>query len=986
MIIILCTSQSILFAQQYFFQKYTEADGLVQSTVREIYQDSYGRMWFGTVDGISIFNGKEFTNFREEDGLTIPIISGFLEISPGVMLVATLGNGIEVFVKSPYQKDSIAFTIKSKKFLLDPRINQIKKDPSGNIWICTEAGITIWRFSGDSVISIQHESEFDGLGPLSVYSVDFDKAGNAYLGTSKGLLFFDNEDYKLLFNKLSDNGDVIFYTYVDKNNNVWFSSLTEFYQLQKGRITKFKFPDLKKKIGINACIENEAGELIIGGLEELIILTDEGRKIIDNKNGLSEKAIISLYFDSEGNLWIGSLEGVSKLNKSNFRFVDISSVELNYPNIFTTNNKLYLGNSDGLYEIENFKLKRSDAGKKIGTTRVLNFQVYNGEEWFATDKGVFNFKKGQQYRFTTNNGLPDNFVYSINKDSNKTVWLLTQGGLAYVKNNQLYNFRDRTENRWKFSDSVCLSVLSSTSIRQSVVDRNKTLWITSWRDGLFRVRNDSIYRFTEKDGLSDLRIRSLFVDSKNNLWIGTRFKGVFRYDGKKFINYSTNDGLSSNWIFSITEDDDGNFWFCTSKGITRFDGQRWIHFGATEGILGGEILNSCIYENKIWFNSWNQIFCYLLEQNPSEVVKPKVYFKKISLLDGRVPFKTKSLRTENFRINDLFKLISPEKTTELGYSDNTLIFEFAGTELRSGNQLKYEYKLEGFEKDWNVSSGQNLITYTQLPPGEYRFLVYAITKDGVKSELPAEFSFRILTPFWLKWWFITAIIGFFILFISAINYIIYKYKIRQALEVEKLRTKISGDLHDEIGTSLSSISIFSELVRRNLNVKDSNITEMLARIENTARELTDKMSDIVWSVNPGNDKFEDALYKLRDYAFSILESRGINVNFNTDSMKENIVLPLPVRRNLLLIFKELVTNAAKYSDATEVNISLQYDSKNKKISLTVEDNGIGFEFDKIKKGNGLRNIHSRTEELGGTIKFDSSPGEGTRAIIEIPLI
>lgn len=986
-IILIYSAQSIAFCQKYFFKKYTDADGLVQGTVREIYQDSKGRMWFGTVDGLSIYDGTQFYNYNEEEGLKVPIISSFFEISEGVMLVGTLGNGIEVFIKHPYKKDSITYTIKDKKFLIDPRVNQIKRDKVGNIWICTDAGISKWIYKDNSFKDVIHENSFNGLGELIVYSVVFGKDDKIYFTTNKGLLRYHNNKYELIFKESDKSYEPIIYAYADNQNTLWFSSLKQLYQLKDGNVNAFKMYKKGESYAVNSIIENNSGELIIGGLGKLIIVSKEGIKTIDQSNGFMEKAVLSLFYDNEDNLWIGSLEGLSKLSKSNFRFVQSNNTELNFPQIIKTDNKLYLGNADGIYIINNFKLEKPTGYIKNFSKRILDYLVDKDEEWIATDDGVIHHKNGITKYYRESEGLPHNFVYRISRDLSGVVWVLTQGGLAYIKNERIYNFNNKLEKKWIFSDPKIKNMLSATSIRQAVVDSQNTKWITTWREGLIRIRNDSVYCFTERDGLSDLRVRSLFLDNKNNLWIGTRFSGVFKYDGKHFYNYSTKDGLNSNWVFSITEDQFGNCWFCTSKGINKFDGSKWVSFGATDGIFGGEILNNFLYKNIIWFNSWDQVFCYIPDSLNYQQVKPKIYFSQISLLENKLPIENNFNLGKNFSLNDLLKDHISFPPVKIDYGNNTIILDFAGTSYRGENQVRYNYMLEGFDKNWIDNTKRNFVTYTHLPPGDYKFVVYAVNREGAKSELPATFSFTVLSPFWQKWWFISSAVLFFILIVSLINYIIYKYKIWQALKIEKLRSKISSDLHDEIGTSLSSIAIFAELIKREKKSTDNRFSDKLERIENTSRELVDKMSDIVWMVNPGNDKFEDALLKLKDYALTILGSKGIDVEYNVDEVDKDFVLPMEVRRNLLLIYKELVTNAAKYSKASRVLIELRLeDNHHNKIILKVKDDGIGFDYNKIKNGNGVKNIIRRAEELGGKCNLISKPGNGTKAIIEIPII
>lgn len=584
---------------------------------------------------------------------------------------------------------------------------------------------------------------------------------------------------------------------------------------KNGRFDEFKELDL----GINSIIERNADEILIGGLGEIIILNKNGIELINEKNGFAEQSVLSQFIDNEGNLWIGSLEGLSRLSKSNFRFVNLNSVKLNFPHLIKTNNQLYLGNANGIFLIQNFNLERVPRFKEFDSIRILDYLIDSKSEWFATDKGVILRQADRKIIYDEQNGLPHNFVYSIVKDLTGIIWVQTQGGLAYIKNDLLYNFKTKIESGWKYSDFETQNILSNTSIRQTVVDNKNRKWITTWRDGLIRISNDSIYRITEKDGLKDLRVRSLFLDSKKNLWIGTRFNGVYKYDGHSFSNYSTKDGLNSNWIFSISEDFEGNYWFCTSKGINKFDGKKWLSFGAADGIYGGEILNSVQVKNTVWFNSWNQTFCYLPDTEDGQNIKPKVYFREINTLDRTLQLENINISQKNFDLNSPLNFHISSKQLELDYANNTIIFDFAGTTYRGDSRISYNYILEGFDNKWIENTKRNYVTYAHLQPGSYKFVVYAINRDGEKSELPAIFSFKILPPFWLRWWFITSVIVLFILVISFINYLIYQYKIKQALKIEKLRSKISTDLHDEIGTSLSSIAIFSELIKRNSSLE-----------------------------------------------------------------------------------------------------------------------------------------------------------------------
>jgi two-component sensor histidine kinase len=334
------------------------------------------------------------------------------------------------------------------------------------------------------------------------------------------------------------------------------------------------------------------------------------------------------------------------------------------------------------------------------------------------------------------------------------------------------------------------------------------------------------------------------------------------------------------------------------------------------------------------------------------------------------------------------KIFSNKNEIELSYDNNTISFEFAGTSYRDETKVRYDYCLEGFDKKWNKSTKRNYAAYTHLPPGKYTFKVYSINGEGVRSIQPAVFSFRILPPYWQTWWFITSIILISLFLTSALTILIYRIRVAQKLKVEWMRTKIATDLHDDIGTSLSSIAIFSQLAKRKIKESENITEEYLDRIEKTSRHLIDAMGDIVWSINPQNDSLEDAILKMEDYAVKLFEAKGMDVHITVSSEIGDINLPIDIRRNLLLIFKEMVTNVAKHSDASNTSIEIRIDksdNKNKSLIIKVEDDGTGFNVDKNYSGSGLKNLKSRADSIGGELSISSLPQYGTAYLFSLKM-
>ena len=987
LLVLILTPLFSVNSQTYYFKKYTTSDGLIQGTIKAICQDSYGRMWFGTAEGISIYDGTEFHNYGASKRYPAPVVTCFYEPNPGTILAGTIGGGILVFKKPEFKMDTVVAILKDQSYVLDSSISSIIKGPDGKIWISSDKGLSIWQLEDGKIINVLHKAHFGDFETLSVNQIAFNKDGTLYLATEEGLIEEKNESYRRITSGLFKPDSPVFRVFCDNEERIWFSTLEGLYYLKDNKV--FNFSNSHPEIDniVIAFLQTEDNSLLFGGYGKFFKYNSKSFEIIDESSGLTEKTIVCMFSDREKNLWIGSLEGVSKLTEHKLKFVQNDNPSTIFSKLKTINDELIIGSNHGLYKIKDYKLMPTRLSDGMPQILIRDLAVQGDTIWFATPDGIYFKFKNKIGHLSSADGLPHNVVYEINLDFEKRLWLATQAGVAYISKGKLYNFTNKIEHNWNYSDAECRYVLSSISIRKILSDKKGNVWIGSWDMGLLKISKDSVFRFMPNDGITDLHIRGLNFDNENDLWIGTRYSGVFKYDGHKFSQLSTENGLNSNWVFSVVQDKYNNYWFATANGISKYSNKHFSGISASEGISSSEVTVAQEYKNEIWFNSNSQIIAYEIENSSTEEIKPKILFKNVMLLDEELPFpeKTKNIQKESF-----LNLSSPaeiQTPLKLDYSKNTILIDFAGLSFKDESQIKYDYILEGFDKNWIKSTKRNYVNYTHLPPGDYSFKVYAINGEGIKSNSPAVFSFTILPPFWQRWWFIISTIFATLFLTSIISILIYRSRMNQKIRVERLRTKISSDLHDEIGTSLSSIAIFSELIKRDAENSSAKSKEMLEKIENTSRNLIDKMSDIVWAINPQNDRLEDAILKLREYSVKLLESRGIDVKINIPEEVFNITLTMDVRSNLLMIFKEIITNAAKYSFAKniDINFSVFQKSGSKVLVLNVKDDGVGFNTSEVKSGNGLRNIIRRSKDINSLLNLESLPGEGTNISLEINL-
>ena len=311
------------------------------------------------------------------------------------------------------------------------------------------------------------------------------------------------------------------------------------------------------------------------------------------------------------------------------------------------------------------------------------------------------------------------------------------------------------------------------------------------------------------------------------------------------------------------------------------------------------------------------------------------------------------------------------KEIELSYSQNVFSFEFSALDYSAPNKNRYAYIMEGFDKNWIYSGNRRFITYTNLDPGKYVFKVIGSNNDGVWNKTGTELAIIISPPFWRTWWFILSVV----IIVGGMIYLIIYYKVKNLIGIERLRAKLAADLHDNIGSSLTEISILSEVVSHKINSADDNTKKSLKMISDNSRNLIDSMSDIVWLVNPKRDSLYDLILRLRD-TYSELSSYT-NISFRSENIKEleKISLSMEHRQHLYLIFKEAINNSINHSKCSQ--IVLDASVKGKRLEMTLKDDGTGFDSTFMSLGNGVNNMKERAKTIGGVLFILSEPGKGT---------
>jgi two-component sensor histidine kinase/streptogramin lyase len=478
-----------------------------------------------------------------------------------------------------------------------------------------------------------------------------------------------------------------------------------------------------------------------------------------------------------------------------------------------------------------------------------------------------------------------------------------------------------------------------------------------------------------------------FIETQTGLiWFATEGGGinVFNPATGKFKAFTTKDGLSDNLVICMVKDKHGNFWAGTGptckisffsppadpfvpgcrvkfRNYDRSDGLPFSTFALFSSYCDGD--------GTLYFGTQGG---GLVSFHPDSL-KDNDFIPPIRITEFSLNNKPVSISDSN----SVLKLpIEYTRTITLNYRQNIVSFAFAALNYIHPEKNSYAYKLENYDKDWiYTDASKRFANYTNLDPGEYTFKVKGSNNDGVWNETPTEIRIIITPPFWQTIWFKILLV----LAAIAIAYTFYRYRVAQILLLQRIRNKIAADLHDDIGSTLNSIALYSDLAKKQPAQRD----RALDMIGESARKIIDSMSDIVWMINPKNDSFDKIIFRMRSLTHDLLRTKKIDCQFKYDETLNEMSLPMGIRRNIYLIFKEALNNMIKYSNATRASVKMLYESKN--IVLLISDNGIGFDHSLSHNGNGISNMVQRAEEIGGKIKIESEHGAGTNIELHVKL-
>ena len=1008
------------------FERLTTEQNSNNQFVITLIQDRKGYLWFGTGTGLNKYDGYRITNYRFDPRDTASLaknqVISLYEDREGLIWVSTsevicrFDPNTEKFTRfeqnptNPYafqyaqsfQEDSagnlwVGGSFKGELRLIDrktgrfsatnyanllgdlkhssERLHLLYKDKSGIMWVGSPTGLHRMHHSiqGDdksTQIRFQHyrhnPADPFSLSQNHVIGLFEDHRGVLWVITADGVLHaMDRQSGRFTRYPLDPTYQLSLYRLLgtpiveDREGNLWIGTTSDgLFKFNKDRnvLTRFSYnpndPGGIRGSGVYGLLVDRSGILWAGSAEGAIKL-DPNRKPFGlyrhnplDPHSLSQNNIGAICEDRFGIVWIGTLSGgLNALNKSTGQFTHYQPDSSNVNSLRSNSIGAILEDRNGVLWVSNGEtLSRYDRKRNAfihypldhpfkstevdGTGIFMMLEDQQGIFWMGTDNGVLNFDP--------KTGKTVSYPYDPNHPERISDWWA------------LFIFEDRKGNLWIGPGSQALTRFDrkTGSFKQYRYDSNNT------------------------GSISSGTIPCIYEDSNGKLWFGTGDGGLcsFDYATDTFTSLTEQQGLAGSAVFSILEDDAGNLWLGTDKGLSKFSlaTQNFTNYSADEGLQGS--MFTTLYtegaackgkDGTLYFGGTNGFNAFDPTKIQPNKQVPPVVITQFRLFDKILPGKQEA------------------SEIVLDHDQNFFSFEFAALNYTNSQKNQYAYQLVGLEEDWVYSGSRRYASYTNLAPGTYNFRVKGSNNDGVWNEKGTSITVIIQPAWWQTIWFKLIMSLAF----AGLLYAAYRYRINQLRREQAIRDQISRDLHDDVGGVLSGISFYSEAAQ-NLHQQEryADSYQLLLKIADNARQTISQMSDVVWSMRSDTNNARQLAERLESVGRELLTVRGIQLRVETDVELERLTLRPDVVRNLYLIGKEALHNAAKYSAATEVVLRVK--RAGSRVQVSVMDNGQGFDQQTAGGGNGLNNMGRRATAIGADYRLTTQPGQGTVVCVE----
>src|SRR5215831_10297580 len=946
---------------QYSRMVWTQERGLPQDTIRAIAQTRDGYLWLGTDEGLARFDGYEFAVFDRGSGaLPDNSITAMAASEDGSLWIGTQGG------LTHYQNGQF-HTYTTKNGLPD----------DGILALCPDGPEVVWIVAGAKLVRFDH-------GKFDVFQPGKDVPVTAARTVVK-----------------------------DSHGDIWVAGYSRVVKRTGGRFVELVGPDLIGGTVVLSMIVDPAGALWLGGNKGVLRRTADGKvRIFSEADGLPDNVVRALWRDRDGNVWAGTNEGVARLEGEHF--VSAASDEGRQVVrclLEDREGSLWIGSSGGLSRW------RSDLFTVYGKTEGLPsdapntvFEDRQGRIWVGFNNvGLLEFEPGRR-AYTMRDGLPDTDIFQIRQARNGDLLVATRQGLARLSGGRFRTYvppdalsrpglfdvlEDDTGALWMalpgglsvLRDGNLQNILPGSPLLNDFFvtlaqSRDGAIWAGTYGKGLWRVKGADKRQYTTANGLSSDQIRSLYEDADGTLWVATFGGGLNAIRGDRISSYTAKDGLLSDNIAKVF-DDGTSLWLSTTRGICRISKQQLFEFSAHKrprlepedyGVEDGLRSAQCApaypvagggtrtAEGRMWFTTSRG----LAVMDPG-TRKPQPQ-AALALITG--------VTANGIEWN-------PAQSAQLAPGSGRMQIRWTGTHLAAPERVRYSYKLEGLDNAFVEAGTRRVINYNSLGHGTYTFRLRAEVPGAPPSE--ATWSFDLLPQFWETTWFrLLCLVA-----LAAAAWAAYQLRLRQirlrfALVLDE-RARLAREIHDTLAQGFVGISSQLDAVAMSMPEDNTQARSYLDLARRMARHSLTEARRSVMDLRASALDGQDLAQAIESGNKQLTAGSGVDVTVEvTGPVKE---LPQDMEQHLLRIAQEAVTNVLKHAQASRIWVKLHLEAK--RLFLRITDDGRGFDqanaFTSRGGHFGLLGMRERAERLGGQLKLESHPGEGTEVEITVPL-
>lgn len=985
-------------------------EGLSQGMINCIFQDKEGFIWIATKDGLNRYDGYSILTFRHNanDRFSLPdnYCNTITEDDHGNLWIGTNTKGLFLYDKTTERFYNVPEINKNPMNLC---VRELRHD-KGELFLSTLNGVIILDIKKMALYRDKRDVhntivDFDfnktdlskslkadaNFSPYAIWSWIPGKA--LWLSMNKHVYKFDLSDVtsswqsqsiptSLFGIKESSQARIYFFPASENSDHMIIASnntITRF-NTKSGSVISMDIISGIEEITPIKYVQLKNGNIYCISESRIYIHDPQKREtnIVTVENLANPYcSIIALFIDANGIQWLGSngcgiiKRDPQKLRFRSYKYAHTKSVFSKLPSsIIPTISP----NMDQLKGNNSIALDKNNTYwiLSIPNNGTVNTSLYSNN---TVTGRVVHHKK---FPFEVNG-------FAIYIDPNDNLWCGYQNKL---KKNIIARIDKKNGEVIKSYEIPDCIDLPEPYVSQCYMDERGILWLATI---------NGLYSFAEKynkwnhwknepnniNSISGDGVLCICPDPAlpdKYLWIGTEGAGINRFEKATghCTHYDESNGLPNNVAYGILSDDSQKLWISTNKGLCAFDPAKhtFTNFTEDDGLPGNEFNRYSalkMQNGDLMFGGVNGFVLF----NPAKVLLKQpaapIVFTAASIFNKTINWPKDSM--------NLTSPITYAGELTLNPGENIFSISFATLEFRDNRKKMYTYKLDGFDKTWSRPGSKNEVSYTNLNPGQYTFYVKGANTDGEWNHRAIGLSI-IVKPYWYQ----TLVFKISILlFLAFLMYLFYRYRLQQELQIEKLRNRIARDLHDEIGSTLSSISLYAAVAKK-VTAENEKAEKILSKINAGTSEMMEAMSDIVWAVNTGSGLVYDLANRLRSFAVELTEAQHLELLFTENQDLPNLALNMEQRKNIYLICKEAISNAVKYAECTKLEVKMSYE--NRQFHIHIQDNGKSFDPDQSGHslgGNGIKNMRHRASEINAVLEIITHKGAGTSIQLIVPV-